>query len=196
MLIIKHRVNDISSLLLCDKSFGVEIDIRSKNGELILAHEPYVNGELFNKWLDYYNHSFIVLNIKEEGLEDRILESMESKGITNFFFLDNTFPFLLKTAMKGENRIAGRYSAFESVNTILNINKLIKWVWVDTFTHFSLNHTDYKLIKNAGLKICIVSPELIDFNRKNEIFEIKNKIESSRFKIDAVCTKLPKYWHE
>ena len=47
MKIYSHRVNTISALEKIDPSCGVEIDLRSKNGSLILAHDPFIEGELF-----------------------------------------------------------------------------------------------------------------------------------------------------
>ena len=40
MEIIIHRVNKIKFLKSIPKNFGVEIDVRSFNSELILNHEP------------------------------------------------------------------------------------------------------------------------------------------------------------
>ena len=38
-------------------------------GALILNHEPFENGVLFEKWLNEFNHKYLILNVKEEGLE-------------------------------------------------------------------------------------------------------------------------------
>ena len=74
MIFIKHRVNKIRDLKKLNKEYGVEIDIRSNGKNLYLHHDPYKKGESFIKWLRYYNHNVIVLNVKEEGLEDQIIK--------------------------------------------------------------------------------------------------------------------------
>ena len=69
MLFIKHRCNTISQLRDISKDYGLEIDLRSYKKDLILNHEPFEKGILFRDWLKFYNHKFLILNVKEEGLE-------------------------------------------------------------------------------------------------------------------------------
>ena len=66
MIIIKHRVNNSKVLRRLNNNYGVEIDLRSKNKSIYLHHDPYIKGELFSKWIKYYNHKLLVLNVKEE----------------------------------------------------------------------------------------------------------------------------------
>ena len=87
MILISHRVNTTEKLRKVDFQFGVEIDIRSNNNQLILHHDPFEKGELFKEWLENYNHKILILNVKEEGLENRILTLLREKKINNFFFL-------------------------------------------------------------------------------------------------------------
>ena len=96
MEIIIHRVNTIKKLETVDSNFGVEIDIRSNDGKLILQHDPFEYGDSFDEWLKSYKHGKIILNIKEEGLEDYIIKSLNNHHIDNYFFLDQSFPFLIK----------------------------------------------------------------------------------------------------
>ena len=56
MIIIKHRINKIKDLRKLNKKLGVEVDIRSNLGELIIHHDPFENGEDFDEWIKYYNH--------------------------------------------------------------------------------------------------------------------------------------------
>ena len=74
--IIYHRVNTLKKLLSTPTSYGVEIDIRSYNEELIIHHDPFTEGLLFKTWLENYNHKFLVVNIKEEGLEEQIFQCL------------------------------------------------------------------------------------------------------------------------
>ena len=68
MIIIKHRVNKIKELKKTSKNYGVEIDLRSNSKNIILNHDPYLNGEKFSEWIKVFKHKLIVLNVKEEGL--------------------------------------------------------------------------------------------------------------------------------
>lgn len=85
MRIVKHRVNTIEGLISTPESFGVEIDIRTKNSQLVLEHDPFSTSKVKLKdWLEFYNHSLLVVNVKEDGLENEILEITRHFGITNF----------------------------------------------------------------------------------------------------------------
>ena len=78
MIIIKHRINTIRNLNKTDKNFGVEIDLRSDKKNIYLHHDPFKKGVLFKKWIKYYKHKIMVLNVKEEGLEKSILKILST----------------------------------------------------------------------------------------------------------------------
>lgn len=194
MDIIAHRINTVALLESTDKNYGVEIDLRSKGQQLIIHHDPYVDGELFDDWIKYFNHGTLILNVKEEGLEDQILKVLAKYGIENFFFLDQSFPFIIKTSLLGERRCAVRVSEFESVDTALSLSQRADWVWVDCFSEFRLSSFDYARLKTAGFKICIVSPELQGRDAESEIPELADLLLKRNISPDAVCTKRPELW--
>jgi len=195
MIKIIHRVNSIKKLKQVDTSFGVEIDIRSFGDKLILNHEPFEHGELFSEWLKFYNHKFLILNTKEEGLEEMILLELGKKGINNFFFLDLSFPFLIKLANEGEKRCAVRLSEFEDIKTVINLSGLVSWVWVDCFTKFPMTREELDLLKETyEFNLCIVSPELQGRGSETDIKKFVNDINMLNLNIDAVCTKYPELW--
>lgn len=194
MKLIAHRRNTIEELLLVPVEYGVEIDIRSYAGELILHHDPFCAGEKLEDWAACYRHQFLILNVKEEGLEQRILEVMDAHGIYNFFFLDQSFPFLIKWSRLGERRCAVRVSQFESIDTALTLSGKVDWVWVDCFSEFALTHEDFLRLKNAGFKLCIVSPELQGRNAEIEIPKMIEILRERQILVDAVCTKRIDLW--
>jgi hypothetical protein len=138
MELILHRRNTAADLQATPRQYGVEVDIRSWGDDLIIHHDPFVPGERFEDWIAGYRHGRLVLNVKEEGLEQRLLGLMRDHGIDDFFFLDQSFPFLYRTAKSGERRCAVRVSQFEDVRTALNMAPLTGWVWVDCYTLFAL----------------------------------------------------------
>ncbi len=194
MILIKHRVNTRKELLSVPKEYGVEIDIRSRGDDLILQHEPFIQGERFEHWITAYNHRLIILNVKEEGLENRLLHILNDKSIQDFFFLDQSFPFLLKTAIEGEKRCAARVSEYESIQTIFNLQGMIEWVWVDCFTRFPLSREDTKSLSDAGFKLCLVSPELQGRTDPKWIVMLQKQLADQEIIMDAVCTKFPERW--
>ncbi len=190
---ILHRVNTINYLKTVPKEFGVEVDIRSFNNNVIISHEPLLNGTEFEEWIRFYEHDFLILNIKEEGLEKYVLDILEKHKIKNFFFLDQSFPFLLKTINSGEKRCAIRISEFESIDSAYNLAGKIEWVWIDYFSRFPLNQKDFTELKKLGYKICIVSPE-IQGKENHEIKILKNFLMKNKIIPDAVCTRELSLW--
>ncbi|MBF0175272.1 MAG: hypothetical protein HQL63_00270 [Magnetococcales bacterium] len=194
MILVSHRINTRKQLLDAPQEFGVEVDLRSRGSELILHHDPFVSGERFETWLDDYNHRLLILNVKEEGLEQALLEIMAQRGIHDFFFLDQSFPFLLKTARSGETRCAVRVSEFETVATALALGGMVDWVWVDCFTRFPLTEHDVRQLGEARFKLCLVSPELQGRFDPEEIRSLRATLQSMHLSPAAVCTKFPQRW--
>ena len=153
MEIISHRINTIESLKDTPFGFGVEIDIRTYGNKLILAHDPFYEGTDFLKWIKYYNHGTLILNVKEEGLENFIIKIMKERNIKDFFFLDQSLPFMIKTTKFGERRSAVRLSEYESIETVLKFSGSLDWVWVDCFNNFSISKAQYKMLKENGFKL-------------------------------------------
>ena len=186
MLFYCHRINTIKELKKIPKKYGIEIDLRDKENKIILVHDPFSTGEDFEEFLKYFNHQSIILNIKSERIEFRVLELLKKFNITNYFFLDSSFPMIYQLNKINEKNIAIRFSEFESFESVELVKNMVKWIWIDCFTYFPLNKDIYKKIKDLGLKICIVSPELQKHNL-DMINEIKKVINN--FKIDAICCK-------
>ena len=193
---ILHRVNTKDALLKAPREFGVEVDIRTRGNQLIMHHDPFQEGEDFEDWLEVYHHGILILNVKEEGLEERLIEIMQSKGIKDYFFLDQSFPFLVKWANAGERRCAARVSEFESIESALTLAGKVDWVWVDCFTHFPLTHKDTQRLKEVGFKLCLVSPELQGRDAEFGIPLLANLLKERNIVLEAVCTKCPDLWEK
>ena len=196
MKYIAHRVNTISQLRTTDCDFGVEVDIRSNGDNLVIHHDPFSVGEPFDAWLKEYHHGTLILNVKEEGLENSLLELMRKYKITDFLFLDQSFPFLIKTSSEGETRCAVRVSEYETVETALALAGKVDWIWVDCFNVFPLSKSDYLQLRAAGLKLCLVSPELQGRNPEKEISKLITLLRDLDMLIDAVCTKRIDIWED
>jgi len=192
---IFHRVNTKKDLLRIPSEFGIEVDIRSNGEQLYIHHDPFLNGENFEDWLASYNHAILILNVKEEGLESRLIALMKKYCVDDYFFLDQSFPFLVRTATKGEKRCAIRVSEFENIETAMTLAGKIDWVWVDCFTRFPLTNEDARRLQvDGGFKLCFVSPEL---QGRTDIEHVKKFIQGIKhldIKGDAVCTKYPELW--
>jgi len=194
VIIIRHRRNTAGELQETSKQWGIEVDIRSYADELVIHHEPFVRGERFDQWLESYAHRFLILNVKEEGLEKPLLERMAKRGIEDFFFLDQSFPFLVKTAATGEKRCAVRVSEYESVETALALQGKVNWIWLDCFSRLPLNRRDADRLQEAGFNLCLVSPELQGRTAPEEIDQMRHQLSEEGISVAAVCTKKPEQW--
>lgn len=194
MIIINHRCNSIRELSATPTRYGLEIDLRSLNGQIVLSHEPYVPGETFQDWLRGYNHGLIVLNVKEDGLEEEILRLLTSRGVAEYFFIEQSFASMLRTIRSGERRCAVRFSEYESIHTALAMAPLLDWVWVDAFSKVPLGLGEWSELKARGLKVALVSPELIHASRRPDIQALKMKFQKDGIVLDAVCTDFPQEW--
>ena len=190
MKLIAHRRNTLEELNATPGIYGVEVDIRSQGDRLIMHHDPFQDGEPFEPWIAAYRHGTLILNVKEEGLEERLIARLRDRGIDDYFFLDQSFPFLLKTSMKGERRCAVRVSEFEGLDTALSLAGRVDWVWVDCFTRFPLDRATWLRLRDAGFRLCLVSPELVGRSPEPEISTLRRMFADWGVQPDAVCSKL------
>ena len=209
--LISHRVNSITQLQKCPQRFGVEIDVRNHGSELIVTHDPFdMNGPKLQDWLAEYKHNFLIVNVKEEGLEPQVLKHLALHEIKEYFILDESLPYIRKYALAGVSNFAVRYSEIEAAQTAINLqadlkkhNQHIEWVWCDSFNGAPPMEADIKALRNAKLKICQVSPELHFvgepslWEKKIENFhKILMECYQDDFRPDMVCTKCPDLWLE
>jgi len=170
MIVIKHRVNKSKELKKLKNDYGVEIDLRSKNKTIYLHHDPYIKGESFSKWIKYYNHKLLVLNVKEEGLENQIIRILKKNKIKNFFFHDQTFSTVLKNMHK--TNVSIRFSEYESLKKTNILFNKIKWLWVDNFTEINLGKKFYQLLKKKKKKKNIIKTKIIKKKKNKKINKI------------------------
>ena len=194
MIIIQHRVNDLESLLDTPTSMGVEIDVRSTSNGLHLSHDPFLPGLSLEMFLEKYNHSFLVLNVKEDGLEKRCLELLVRYNIRSYFFLDQPPPSLIRRGLLGNRDGACRYSEYEHFESVSLLAKFCDWVWLDFFHISRVDESSISSLRSLGLKICVVSPELHSKERVVEVDSLVDSLQNLGFIPDAVCTKFPELW--
>ncbi len=184
---IAHRINTIEELKQLPTEVGVELDLRDRGDRLILQHDPFTDGEDFEEYLKFYKHGTMILNIKSERVEFRVLELLKNSKVKSYFFLDSSFPMIYLLSKSTEKNIALRFSEFEGLDTILNMENKVEWVWVDCFSKLPLDIENFKILKNKGFKLCLVSPELQAQPEKIE--EYRYYLSQNHIVLDAICTK-------
>lgn len=189
---IAHRINTVAELRTLPEGIGLELDLRDRGEDLILQHDPFKEGELFETFLkSYKQRKTLILNIKSERIELRVLELLKEYKIEEYFFLDSSFPMIFHLSNLGEHKIAVRFSELESLESVLLLKGRVDWVWVDCFTKLPLDHSVYLKLKDAGFKLCLVSPELQ--GRPEDILSYKSFLEKEKIVFDAICTKIKNF---
>lgn len=188
MELIAHRINTIEELKRLDHKYGVELDLRDDlKGRIYISHNPFEPGDYFEDYIKEYRHGTMILNIKSERIEHKCLQMLKESCITDYFFLDSSFPMIKSLSDMGEKNIALRFSEFEGMDTIVQMQGKVKWIWVDCFQHFPLTEDIYLKMKEMGYRICIVSPELQGQPEKLERY--RSILEAEGIQPDAVCAK-------
>lgn len=191
MEFIAHRVNTTKELQDIPSNCGVEIDLRDRGNDIIISHEPFQSGEKFEDYLKHYDHGTMILNIKSEGIEHRIIELLREYEMKNWFFLDSSFPMIRKLSREGERKLAIRVSEYEDISTAMAMKGNAEWVWIDCFSRFPLDKKALSLLKTSGYHACLVSPELQ--GRENDIQMYKEEMRKNGYVFDAVCSKIKNY---
>ncbi len=185
---IAHRINTLEELQNLHPEYGVELDLRDDlEGNIYIHHNPFEPGENFETYIQNYHHGTMILNIKSERIEHRVLERIRSYGINNYFFLDSSFPMIKLLSDTGEKNIAIRYSEYEGMDTVRAMTGKVSWIWVDTFSKLPLDCNLYQEMKSLGYKLCLVSPELQGQPEKIEPYA--KQLIKGGINFDAVCTK-------
>ena len=192
MIIVEHRKNLKTELNLVSKNHGVEIDLRLSHGDLVLAHDPYSPGEKFSDWIQEFDHALLILNVKEEGLEEIILKELSAKPINNYFFLDQALPSVIRS-IKLKHSVAARISEFEKFTWTSEIAP--SWIWIDCFSgNWDFLDQELERISKLSIKTCLVSPELQGRFDHSETMNLKSILNNHNYVPDAVCTKESSKW--
>lgn len=187
MLPVMHRVNTVKDLKNTPVDFGVEVDVRCRGNDLILHHDPFTDSERFADFLAHYNHKFMILDIKSEGIERRVIDEVEDSGIKDYFLLNVNFPVIVKLAKSGFTKMSVRFSDFESADTCLAMKGKADFVWIESFERFTLSPDIYERL-SRHFKLSLVSPELYG---RQEIDRYKAMLPGD---VHSVCTDFPEKW--
>jgi glycerophosphoryl diester phosphodiesterase len=204
MIIISHRgywkdVIEKNQVNAFERSFqlgfGTETDVRDFNGNLVISHDIADDKALnFDDFLKIYNGKKtsgklpLALNIKSDGLQKKIKESLELNHIHDYFVFDMSVPDTLGYQHHNLNYFV-RYSEFENINTLYN---QASGVWLDGFKEDLVNEELVKKFIADDKKVCIVSSELHKRPYKEMWASLRN-YEKCLFESDnlILCTDLP-----
>ncbi|EHC3318585.1 hypothetical protein JTP74_000445 [Campylobacter coli] len=193
-MIFLHRQNNLEFPI---ENYGIEIDLRYKE-RLVLNHDILEQDLLypfFEEKIQFMKNIPIICNIKESGLEERVIELLGNKF--EYYFLDSQIPDILRLSKNGyQGKFIIRISDVESYNERLMGVAKPKYVWVDysQFSNFDIQNYQefiYSIKPKLGqVESILVSPELYDLS----YIELIEPIQSILPKGFSVCTKKPELW--
>ena len=74
---LRKKNHNVTYLRKIPKNYGVEIDVRDYKEKLILNHDPFKNGENLENFLKAYKHGTLIINVKSEFIENRVIQLLK-----------------------------------------------------------------------------------------------------------------------
>ncbi len=197
--IFLHRQNDSEEI----SESGIEIDIRSSINGLVLNHDRLNHSDtypLLKDKLNLFKEKNIILNIKESGIEEELIDMMKDH---DYYFLDSQIPDILRLSKKYPE-IAHRFIVRLS-DVELPSNKFIslikpKYMWLDYSEFDNFDSKQYRQFVSRMLYLSsryqhfiVVSPELYSLEYVRHIESVKKTIFENVGPF-SICTKYPQLW--
>ena len=185
MQYVVHEVNNLEKLNRIDYDCGIEVDIRFRDGNLVVGHDLNELNLNFTDWLDAYGHKLLVANIKDSGIEDLVINEITSRKIDNFFLLDVEFPYIVKNKKNSGLWLSNRFSEYEDISNSEHFVKEIEWLWIDTFNKLPIGESNIDTLKK--FKTCLVSPSR--WGRLSDVEHYIDRMKALNYLPDAVMVE-------
>jgi hypothetical protein len=158
---LNERNTEVAFRRSFELDFGTETDVRDCCGELVISHDPPHGGEMtantfFSLYASYRIQSWLAINIKADGLQNKIKQLLQKYDIKNYFVFDMSIPDTLIQIKESVN-VFLRQSEFEDPTQLLN---QADGIWLDSFTSEWYEESLITSHLQAGKKVCLVSPDL------------------------------------
>lgn len=176
-----------------DNKYGLETDIRDWHGELVISHDiPRENPIPIEKLFSYYRDkkctSCLGLNIKSDGLQQKLQEQLQKYEISNYFVFDMSIPDTLSYLKAG-------LSTFIRCSELENHQELMactQGIWLDELVVPWIDATVILEKIKKTKRLCIVSSELHGRNHFFQWMEIKKALHLENFSERLMlCTDKP-----
>jgi hypothetical protein len=171
-----------------ENGFGIEFDLRDLNQEIVVSHDMPIFGDnlTFVKFLEIYKSyspATLAINIKSDGMQEKVAELIKKYQISNYFLFDMSVPDAVLYCKKGLN-IYTRQSEYEEFPSLY---KEAQGVWIDEFYQEWVNDKILAKHINSGKKLAIVSPEL---HKRSDYLNRWNFYKNLNLDL-AICTDYP-----
>ena len=177
------------------QGFGIETDIRDHKGKLVISHDLPENNNsilMFSEFLELYKEVgddslILALNIKADGLQEKLKSYLMEYEISSYFVFDMSIPDMLPYK-ENDILIFTRQSEYEKD---LALYSYATGVWLDEFYSHWINEEMINSHIDQGKQICIVSPELHGRDYMKEWLDYKRIIENLDSSRVMICTDYP-----
>ena len=172
-----------------DLGFGCETDMRDCGGELVISHDMATGGEMtFEELLQLMDgrNLPLALNIKADGLAERMLELLNQYGHTNYFTFDMSIPEMVKQV----GMQLKVYAPLSDVNQTPVLLEKSSGVWLDGFYSIWYDNLVIEELIGQNLEVCIVSNELHARPYEGQWSDIRNNKYLGSNKL-LICTDKP-----
>lgn len=168
----KNEMNTLKSFKYSfEMGFGIETDIRDKDGELYISHDPILddkNCAKFSELIDLYKlygiNKILAINIKSDGIIKKADDLLKKNKIKRYFFFDMSIPDLFLANKLYCHNLYARLSEFENP---INLKNITSGLCLDSF-YGELYFSEDTIVKiNDYSSIIIISPELHGFTEVN-----------------------------
>ena len=172
--------------------FGTETDIRDYQGDLVISHDIANKHcisvkQLFETYLDYDDSLPLALNIKSDGLQEKLKSLLSEYNISNYFVFDMSVPDALQY-LNHDIMAFTRESEYEKFPSFYDQSI---GIWLDEFESHWINKEVIETHIKNNKTICIVSPELHK-REYNQAWADYKKIEQSLgINNIMICTDYP-----
>ncbi len=146
-----------------ERGFGVETDIRDYQGDLVISHDIADSSSMkleyfFSLYASQSSTQILALNIKADGLQQKLIDLLVKYRLNNYFVFDMSLPEQLRyIAHKPSFRVFTRQSEYETEPYLYD---LAAGVWLDAFKSDWISHSILAAHLAKGKLISLVSPEL------------------------------------
>lgn len=174
--------------------FGIETDIRyDKDIGLVVSHDILNNSfkylafeELLIEYKKQKINAKLAINIKSDGLHEKLKQMLENYNISEYFIFDMSIPDLIS----GLKYKLNQYIRFSNYEDPFPYAAFTNGVWIDSFNSKIPNESEILNLYKKWSSLVFVSPELHGRSYLQYWNFIKSFFKKSKIDI-MLCTDLP-----
>jgi glycerophosphoryl diester phosphodiesterase len=141
--------------------WGVELDVRDLDGELVISHDPPAAGALsFADVVEAYAAAgcpgALAVNVKADGLEALTAAHLRDVDPAHWFAFDMSVPDTLRY----ERRELPYFTRHSDLENVPALYEAAGGVWLDDFAGGFVTQERIAAHLQAGKRVAVVSPEL------------------------------------